>query len=160
MRFREFVNLTEEGRGGKSYYGPTYRAKEQMLTGTVGEWLDAMDISKDDLAAALVKVKTLSIFDDLQAAGFTYIPTTQKEKNGTLNFDSPNHERGSYQIFANGQIRRSSYGGKPGTPSSYSSGYQTRLKSIKPAMIHDNPVGTLVKIYTNAMNELYDKFNK
>jgi hypothetical protein len=150
------------GQGGKlkggAYYKPAYDEDKKMLLGSVLDWMDAAGISKDDIKQAVTKIKQSPIVDKLEAAGMKLLSKPDSEKRGTLSFEvERNYPSGKpyktmYQIYANGQIRYS------GT-SPYAE-YQGKLKSPKPRFKAGDPVGSLVRIYTDAMEEVLAKWLK
>jgi hypothetical protein len=65
-------------RGGKAGLGEIH--------GTVGEWLDRMGATRDDIAPALAEVRRSPEYHELTTLGFHEITNAAEEKNGTLHF--------------------------------------------------------------------------
>ena len=156
MKVQELFEKLQSG----AFMAPGYRADEKTLVGSVKDWLDAGGVKPEHVKAAMAQIKKSDIFKDMQAAGMKYAPSPKKEDNGTFNFDVARHYvktgktvKGSYQVFANGQIRSSTLtgGGEPRG--------QTKLVSPKPKMVVGKPVDSLVKTYTAALKELLSKWN-
>lgn len=163
--FELFEAQGQPGQGGKyqsgAYYRPHYDQDAKHLRGSVKDWLDGMNISKEDVAKALAQVKASPLFrNDFPAAGLMYAPTAGKEKNGTLSFKVvrklPNGKtyQTGYDIHANGLIR---WTGERGWGSG---NYTTPLKSPKPRLKAGDPVGSLVMTYKASLEELLNKWKK
>lgn len=147
------------GQGGKfqggAYYAPKYDEDLKQIRGSVKDWMDAMGIASDDVAEAFKTMKSSKVFKDMQEAGLKFNSGATQEKLGTFRFDvDKNGYKGGYLVYANGQIRsqiESGWGDKMST---------TPLKSPKPRMKAGDPVGSLVMIYTAAMEEVLKKHLK
>jgi hypothetical protein len=143
-----------------AYYSPRYDDDKKQLLGSVLDWLDTMDITKDDIAEALKKFKDTAIFKKATGAdGMKYVELPASEKKGTLSFETnrvyPSGKKfnAQYKIFANGQIRYSTNGG-------WGQEAQTRLNSPKPRMKAGDPVGSLVGIWSTSLEEVLKKWDK
>jgi hypothetical protein len=162
----------EPGQGGKlkhgAYYKPQYDADEKILRGSVQDWLDASGITKDDIAKAMEIMLGTGLIQKMAEAGLKLKSTPRRDKNGTFTFEVDRkypkyeYERGTrigtreaktrYVIHANGQIRHEGEG-------TFAPGI-TRLASPKPRLKAGDPVGSLVMIYTQAMEEVLKKWKK
>lgn len=145
---------------GGAYYTPRYDDDRKQLLGSVMDWLDTMDITKEDIAVALKKFKESAIFKKANAQeGFKHIELPASEKKGTISFETkrsfPSGKKFSaqYKIYANGQIRYSAGTWTGGTS-------MTRLNSPKPRMKAGDPVGSLVGIWTASLEEVLKKWEK
>lgn len=144
-----------------AYYKPAYDEKKGFLRGSVGDWMKEMNVSKDDIAAALKKVKQSPIFTkDIPAAGLEYVSLPASEKNGTLTFQVDRdwgggyEYKGRYKVYANGQLRAAS-------SRQFDNGDKTTpLKSPKPRIKHGDPVQSVVNMMTDAMKEMIVKWKK
>jgi hypothetical protein len=147
------------GQGGKlrggAYYAPKYDNDAKQIRGSVIDWREAMGITPADVAEAFAKVKASKVFKDLEAAGLKYSSGATQEKLGTFKFDTDKGGyKGGYLVYANGQLRSH-------TTSSWHGGdYTTPLKTPKPKMKAGDPVGSLVMIYTAALEEVLAKHKK
>lgn len=150
------------GQNGKlrsgAYYAPKYDNDTKQIRGSVIDWLDAMDVTSEDVKKAFEQVKGSKIFKDLLAAGLKYNSGATQEKQGTFKFDTDKNGyngstyKGGYLVYANGQIRShvaSSWGGNDM--------YTTPLKTPKPKMKAGDPVSSLVMIYNAALEEVLKK---
>jgi len=167
MKVIELIEAAEESgqkrplKGG-AYYSPSYDADSKHVLGSVQDWLDAMNVTKENVYEAMEKVRDLPIFkNEFPKAGLMYEKRPAGEKRGTFTFKVerflPNGRSYDtfYNIYANGQIR---WLGKSG----YAGGieYMSRLASPKPRIKAGDPVGSLVMIYAAAMEELLSKWKK
>lgn len=162
MKVSELFEANERGLKGGASYAPTYRDDIKQLRGSVKDWLDAMHVTSEDITKAMRQIKGTPLFrNDFPKAGLVYTPSEGREKNGTFVFNvrRKNPMSGkmygtSYLVHANGQIRWAgdgSWGNKE---------YMSPLKSPKPRMKAGDPVGTLVMIYTAALEEVLAKWKK
>lgn len=152
------------GQGGKlrggAYYAPKYDNETKQIRGSVIDWREAMGITPEDVKEAFAKVKASKVFKDLEAAGLKYASGVTQEKLGTFKFDTDKNGynggtyKGGYLVYANGQIRSHT------TSSWHGSDYTTPLKTPKPKMKAGDPVGSLVMIYTAALEEVLAKYKK
>lgn len=143
-----------------AYYSPRYDDDRKQLLGSVTDWLETMDITKDDIAEALKKFKETAIFNKANSQeGFRYIELPASEKKGTISFETkrsyPSGKKFSaqYKIYANGQIRYSAAAWTGGSA-------MTRLNSPKPRMKAGDPVGSLVNIWSTSLEEVLKKWEK
>jgi len=155
MKISELFEANQFGHQGGAYYPPKF--SDGQMRGSVKDWLDAMGVEPEHVEQALVKIKASKLFKvDMPAAGLMYTPKVTGEKNGTLTFKVKRtypktgwtDKQSAYNVYANGQIRAISHSG------------MTPLKTPKPHLKAGDPVGSLVMIYTNAMNEVINKWQK
>lgn len=158
----------EPGQGGKlkggAYHAPGYDEDRKQLVGSVLDWLDGANITKDDVAVAVAKIKKDPIFGKLEAAGLKYVEKPASEKNGTFTFQAKRkyghndkEYTTNYKVYANGQLRYTSAGSLPGYEDTE---YMGKLKSPKPRFRAGDPVGSLLQIYKDALQELLTKWEK
>ena len=151
---------------GGAYYRPKFTpsptdASLGEIRGSVKDWMDAMKITPQDIEKAVARMKGTALFrNELPKAGLNYEERPAGEKNGTFVFKgSRKYKNGytasvGYNVYANGHIRSVSKG-------TFGNGeYMGPLRSPKPRMKAGDPVGSLVMIYTAAMEEMLFKWNK
>ena len=157
----------EPGQGGKfaggALYRPHYDDNVGHQRGSVLDWMQELDISKDDIKLAISELKASPEFKAMQEKGFRYVAKPESEKRGTICFEVtksyPPYREGEkriehlgyYQIFANGLIRSA-------TASAWNKNAvsTTPLKSPKPVVRAGDKVGSLVRIYKASMKALVD----
>lgn len=157
------MKVNELFEAGGALYKPRYDDDRKHQVGSVADWLETMGITKDDIAVALKKFKETEIFKKAAHGehGIRYKEIATSEKKGTLTFDtdreySSGHRFvGSYKIYANGLIRYSA-------PTMFipNKDVMTRLQSPKPRMRAGDPVGSLVRIWSDALKEVMRKWEK
>jgi hypothetical protein len=159
-----------EGKNVFGYQGgasnpPSYRDDVKQIRGSVKDWMKSMEIEPEHIQAALKKIKSTDLFKNkTKAVGLIYKEGTA-EKNGTLEFhsgrtvpkgwtDGQGRSLGAtgkttdaYLVYANGQIRWTNK----------VTGHMTPLKAPKPHLKAGDPVGSLVSIYTAAIEEVIAK---
>jgi hypothetical protein len=165
MKLSELFEAPLDKLSSGAYRAPGYDANRKSLVGSVKDWLKLGDITDEDVKKAMTRVKGTPLFrNDLSKAGLIYTPSEGMEKRGTLNFKvnyptalifkdgrvKKTFFNNTYQVHANGQIRSSSEFDT----------YHTKLVSPKPRMIPGDKVGSLVKTYTAALEELLSKWKK
>ena len=132
-----------------------YDKGNKAIIGSVKDWLAAVGATPKDVAAAYQAVKESQIYAKLLSAGLTDASSSGEKKNGTFRFKREDYldfgMQGAryYVLGAMGQIR-------------YDSDEiisHTRLSSLKPRVVPNNPEATLVKTYTQAMEEILKKYN-
>ena len=156
----------EPGQGGRlssgAYYSPKYDAEKNWLRGSVIDWYNKMGVKPEHIEQAIAHIKQTPLFKSaFPQAGLEYEYRPASEKRGTLTFKVkrtlPNGKtyQTSYKIYGNGQIRWASERG-------WGAGgeYTSPLKSPKPRMKAGDPVGSLINIYTDSMEELLSKWKK
>lgn len=157
------------GYEGGASNPPSYRDGIKQIRGSVKDWLKAMDVKPEHIQAALKKIKSTDLFKNkTKEVGLTYKEGTA-EKNGTLEFLSSKNNSNvpigyyydgqgrkqpvtanttdAYLVYANGQIRFTNK----------RTGDMTPLKTPKPHLKGGDPVGSLVSIYTAAIEEVIVK---
>ena len=132
----------------------SYDNDTKKLSGTTKEWLDAIGATKEDVAEAYAEATDLSSYEDLTKMVSDVTSASQK-KNGTFKFTRLAGVQGSYEIYANGQIRVS-------MPNSHEwrGDYQTKLVSPKPRLKHGDVATSMKMIYDQAFKELHKKLEK
>lgn len=171
MKVSELFEAKIDKVSGGATFKPHYKDDVKQIRGSVKDWMKAMDIEPQHIQAALKKIKATDLFkNQTKAVGLIYKEGTA-EKNGTLEFQSlRDAPRGwtdgqgrkiapsgrttdAYLVYANGQIRWTNT----------KTGHMTPLKAPKPHLKAGDPVGSLVMIYTAAIEEVIAKqvkFNK
>ncbi len=159
--------------------GPHYKSEKQasykdgksreftrtgIVVGMVGDWLDEMGATREDLAPAMEKARQSEEYQKLLKIGFDEMPNKRATGNGTFIFkgrkgamldDEGKPSDTVYRrVLANGRITSVS------TWSDGSqSGYTGRLKSAEPATMKTHPdlspVERLVLNYTRAFAGIY-----
>lgn len=151
-------DLTEAKRAptDKGYYTPGYDEEAKRVVGHVNDWMARLGASKEDIAAAVDKAKSLPSYAKLKEMEFVDKSSAGERKNGTFAFLKPHRQSDDqkYLVYANGLIRSSvadrwGGGAKP-----------TRLTGPKPRLVAGNPIESLVKIYDGAFKELALKVEK
>ena len=139
----------------------SYDNDTKKLSGSTKEWLDAIGATKEDVASARAKAKEISSYDDLIELTDD-ITTSTQQKNGTFKFGRLNGVKGSYEVYANGQIRLSSFNDNYAGmgPSDIEHPQQTKLVSPKPRLKHGDIASSLEMIYDRAFKELHKKLEK
>lgn len=164
MKVSELFEAPLDKLSSGAYRAPGYDANRKNLVGSVKDWLKLGDITDEDVKKAMTRVKGTPLFrNDLSKAGLIYTPSEGMEKRGTLNFKvnyptaiatdervKKTFFKNTYQVHANGQIR---------STNEFDTA-QTKLVSPKPRMIPGDKVGSLVKTYTAALEELLSKWKK
>jgi hypothetical protein len=92
---------------------PAGKAGEGFILGPVGDWLDKMGATKEDIPAALKLVRQSNEYKKLIDLGFQEKPTPARERDGTLvlvasfkpNLNSPEPMNLFYRVLPNGKIR-------------------------------------------------------
>lgn len=141
-------------------YRPRYDDNKKMALGSVADWLTTMEINQQHIEAAVEIFKDSAAFKSVASKkNIKYVPSATSEKNGTFTFKTnrrnPNGRPfdSQYKIYANGQIRYVS-------TSPFNTEHMTRLQAPKPRMTAGDPVGSLVKIWTAALEEMLSKWEQ
>ena len=138
----------------------SYDNDTKKLSGTTKEWLAAIGATKDDVAEAYENAKELPSYQALTSITDDMTTATQK-KNGTFKFGRLDGVKGSYEVYANGQIRLSSFNNGAGWGATDASEpQQTKLVSPKPRLKHGDVATSLKMIYDGAFKELHKKLEK
>lgn len=131
-------------------YKPHYQPGTKTPGGSVKDWFKAMNVSQADVDEAVKLVVELPSYKKLLSNSFVANKTAKLAKNGTFQFK---HDNGNiYSVYGNGVIRQENPKNR-----SVVSHQITKLKAPKPALVHGNPVKSLLKIYDNAFKELVSK---
>ena len=109
-----------------------------------------MKVTPEDVKAAYEEAMKLPSFAELKKV-FRATTNATLMKNGTFQFHNLKSKK-TYSVYGNGVIRQEKSTGRSSV-----NHYITRLKAPKPALVHGNPVKSLVKIYDNAFKELASK---
>jgi hypothetical protein len=161
-----FEGKNKFGYQGGASYPPSYRDDVKQIRGSVKDWLESMKIEPKHVQEALKKIKSTDVFKNkTKAVGLIYKEGTA-EKNGTLEFrsgrtvpkdwtdgqgrklaDAAGKTTDAYLVYANGQIRWTNK----------ITGHMTPLKAPRPHLKAGDPVGSLVSIYTAAIEEVIAK---
>lgn len=145
-----FETLTVNLQTLCEYYKPHYQDHLKTPGGSVKDWFKAMKVSQPDVDEAIKLALDLPSYKKLLGKSFAAVKTAKLAKNGTFQFK---HDNGNiYSVYGNGVIRQEN----PSNRSSISHQI-TKLKAPKPALVHGDPVKSLLKIYDNAFKELASK---
>lgn len=138
-----------------------YDNSTKKLSGTTKEWMAAIGATKEDVAKAYADAKDLPSYDALLDI-VTDISSASQAKNGTFKFNRLEGVKGSYEIYANGQIRVTGMNDGAGwnAPEGTEIPYQTKLASPKPRLKHGDVNASLKMIYDRAFKEMTKKLLK
>lgn len=131
------------------YYKPHYQELRKTPGGSVKDWFKAMGVEDEHVKAAMDEARQLDSYKKLASMFTVKFGGSLLNKNGTFSFRTANNN--SYSVYGNGVIRQE------GPRRGYANHFITKLKAPKPALVHGNPVKSLVKIYDNAFKELASK---
>lgn len=138
----------------------SYDNDTKKLSGTTKEWLTAIGATKEDVAKAFASAKELSSYEAITSMTDDMTTATQ-QKNGTFKFGRMDGVKGSYEVYANGQIRLSSFNDGAGWGAKDANQpQQTKLVSPKPRLKHGDVATSLEMIYDGAFKELHKKLQK
>jgi len=141
---------------GGAYYKPQYKSDISQIRGSVLDWMDELGFTPEHIAVAVKEIKASTLFKKLEDAGLKYDSGAKQEKLGTLSFNAKRvwGGRGGYIVYANGQLRSK-------TGSSWSDAENTTpLKTPKPRVRAGDPIKSLNMIYTAALTEMLNKWEK
>ena len=150
MNYPEFDAIEKsigKGVAGNATHEPTYNERGQ-LHGRVKDWHTLMGVKAEDIPPAVSKIHDSKEYKKLLSLGFKEKTSATQKKNGTFDFIHPK-EVGGYQVYANGQLRRFDANMK-----------HQLIPSLKPIIVPDDPVQTLVKTYKAAMEKLHSYYTR
>lgn len=143
-----------------------YNAEKKSPTGSTKDWLKAMGATQEHIDEAMKKIRQAPAYKEMLKVGQMKDNSSERDtKNGTISFEGeiveidmaavryerkPRQRRIKYKVLANGKIdvvQQNDY-------------HRYAGRSGKPALVLGDPVSSIVKSMSQAMESLKDTIAK